>query len=702
MKNSFTQPARVVAMTFVVASCLAAGADAPATAAQPSKNPELAQRLPALEKLADQVEADIKPFLESNDPKVQDAVDGARLRILAVRSARRLMDFADGPAPAQEDFLNRGIHNTAVSHLTRMSIRMRQKCLEEWQEGLEYYLRCAKDGTDPYKDMIYGMRTVRSPIDGQLLWYEYWLPKDYLPQKKYPLEIRLHSGNGVLWQATGVVGRPAHAKNLPDQAASLYWGHANYSQWKGQSIWVHPCGRGNNDYAWMGEAAVMQVVEHVKKTYSVDDDLVTGVGGSMGADGLGRLAALHPDVFAWAGLSAGGVYAWPKKIVFDPGRLVDNFANVPLAISIGGLDGYLKVVGPFMAELDRLAREFPGYYLNKQWIDPGKGHENLDEKIVQASKEWLSQQKPRNLWPKLAVYKTDCLRYDGAYWVAIDTVGDPATAAKITADAREAGPIKVALQNVTRFHLNLAKELVGDAKDVKVAIDGGAPLVVPAGGIVYFAQDAGKWSRTDKRYPDGLIKKHGLSGPISDAFMEHPVLMVYATQNADAADGGKQIDNFVRYYFGPGDGYEIMHTGFDRKADADVSDADIAQRNLVIFGDPSKNKLLARLVDKLPVKYTGEGFEIGGKSYKNSAQGLMMIYPNPLNPQRYVLLVPEVMGKCDALGITHVSIELCYLGDWLVIEPQKHWPERIWAFPIASGSFDSQWNLPATATQSSP
>ena len=38
--------------------------------------------------------------------------------------------------------------------------------------------------------------------------------------------------------------------------------------------------------------------------------------------------------------------------------------------------------------------------------------------------------------------------------------------------------------------------------------------------------------------------------------------------------------------------------------DTDVTDADIANSNLVLWGDPGSNKVLARIADKLPVKWT--------------------------------------------------------------------------------------------------
>jgi hypothetical protein len=71
-------------------------------------------------------------------------------------------------------------------------------------------------------------------------------------------------------------------------------------------------------------------------------------------------------------------------------------------------------------------------------------------------------------------------------------------------------------------------------------------------------------------------------------------------------------DNYVRYYFGPGDGHEVLHTAFDRKADKDVSEQDVAACNFVLFGSPAQNRILAKIAGKLPFSYDGEGFEVAG------------------------------------------------------------------------------------------
>lgn len=60
-----------------------------------------------------------------------------------------------------------------------------------------------------------------------------------------------------------------------------------------------------------------------------------------------------------------------------------------------------------------------------------------------------------------------------------------------------------------------------------------------------------------------------------------------------------------------------------------------------------------------------------------------MVYPNPLNPQRYVLLLPEEYAGAAPLA----------LPDYVVgqqIKDGKRESSRV----LAQGSFDGQWRLP--------
>ena len=74
------------------------------------------------------------------------------------------------------------------------------------------------------------------------------------------------------------------------------------------------------------------------------------------------------------------------------------------------------------------------------------------------------------------------------------------------------------------------------------------------------------------------------------------------------------------------------------RQDKDITDAEIAASNLVLWGDPGSNRVLARIAERLPVKWTAEGIVVGGKRYPADTHAPILIYPNPLNPKKYVVL----------------------------------------------------------------
>ena len=72
--------------------------------------------------------------------------------------------------------------------------------------------------------------------------------------------------------------------------------------------------------------------------------------------------------------------------------------------------------------------------------------------------------------------------------------------------------------------------------------------------------------------------------------------------------------------------------------DVSITDEEIAESNLVLWGDPGSNKLLARIADKLPITWSAENVTLGGKRFASSTHVPVLVYPNPLNAQRYVVL----------------------------------------------------------------
>jgi len=56
------------------------------------------------------------------------------------------------------------------------------------------------------------------------------------------------------------------------------------------------------------------------------------------------------------------------------------------------------------------------------------------------------------------------------------------------------------------------------------------------------------------------------------------------------------------------------------------------------LGDPASNKLIGQIAGKLPMKWDGASVAIGKKFFPADHHAAVLVYPNPLNPAKYVVL----------------------------------------------------------------
>jgi len=126
--------------------------------------------------------------------------------------------------------------------------------------------------------------------------------------------------------------------------------------------------------------------------------------------------------------------------------------------------------------------------------------------------------------------------------------------------------------------------------------------------------------------------------------------------------------------------------------DAKLTDAQIKDSNLILWGDPSSNAVLKKIADKLPVKWTKDGLEFGGKKYDAATHLPILIFPNPLNPRRYVVLNSGfTFSRACASGTN--SLQTPKLPDWAIVDttvpPDDKFPGKI----VDAGFFDEQWRF---------
>ena len=129
------------------------------------------------------------------------------------------------------------------------------------------------------------------------------------------------------------------------------------------------------------------------------------------------------------------------------------------------------------------------------------------------------------------------------------------------------------------------------------------------------------------------------------------------------------------------------------KNDDDVTDADIAAHNLVLWGDPTSNKLLAKIADKLPIRWDSDDVQVGEKKFPVAHHVPVLIYPNPLNPKRYVVLNSGfTFREYDYLNNAR---QVPKLPDFAVIDIDTPVSSRAPGGIVTAGFFTERWQLPA-------
>ncbi|MGD8240639.1 MAG: prolyl oligopeptidase family serine peptidase, partial [Armatimonadota bacterium] len=518
-------------------------------------------------------------------------------------------------------------------------------------------------------------RAYENETDGTAQPYHVWVPQSYDPERPTPLVVFLH---GYVPYTT--INDP-WVPLATDIAAAERLGF----------LFLVPYGRRNSDFVAAGDVDVLAAMREAHAFYNVDQERIYLMGVSMGGYGAWNIGLRYPHLFAalgpvsghtdmarWLGRSRAAMPFWKRwHYEWDnPIDLAENAANMPLHLMHGALDLTIPTdQSDFMVARLRTL----GYPIDYTRV-PGEGHfVYFGPRVYDATMDWFAD-KRRVQWPKQVVYKTYSLRYDTAYWVTIEQLeqwGDPAF---MDVRAVEDNRIIVRTKNVAALTLRLGEELV----------DLGAPVTivherrdvfsgdVPASGEVTLYLD----EEYEAERKEGLWKKKALCGPIEDAY-NYPFLIVRGTSGGPAARAAAiaKADRFA-------DEWDKYADGVPRvKDDTKVTRQDLARYNLVCFGSPARNVVVRRAAGKLPIKFQNGAFVVGDRSFSGDDVGLVMIYPNPFSPDRYIVVQSGAFYG-DAVSINHKHD---LLPDFIVFDGVIQADQTNRA--LCAGFFDRQWRL---------
>ena len=453
-----------------------------------------------------------------------------------------------------------------------------------------------------------------------------------------------------------------------------------------------------------GEIDAFEAMNSVKKHYPIDENRVAIRGFSMGGAACWHLAVHYPSTWAAAAPGAGfsetvdflKVFQnepvkptwYEEKLyhMYDATDYAGNLFNCPTVAYSGDDDTQKQAADMMVAAAKREGLTFA--YL----IGPHTKHAYEPETKKELAKEIDAiVEKGRDETPAEVRFTTYTLRYNRDAWVTVDGLEKHWDRADVRAKLAPNG-VTVDTKNVSAFSLTLPADKAPMA--LAVTVDGTA-LEGPAVSkdrpwTVHFRKADGKWKVVEAANDGSLAKRHGLQGPIDDAFMDS-FLMVKPTGKPLNDKVGAWVEGEMKH------AVEHWRKQFRGEApvkdDAEVTDADIAAHNLILWGDPSSNKVLAKIADKLPILWEGDKLVVGADSYPAANHVALLIYPNPLNPKRYVVLNSGfTFREYDYLNNAR---QISKLPDYAVIDVDTPPSSRLPGAVVNAGFFDEQWKLQA-------
>jgi len=472
------------------------------------------------------------------------------------------------------------------------------------------------------------------------------------------------------------------------------------------TIVLHLYGRYCNANKFAGEIDLLEALEHVKKHYPIDENRIVIRGFSMGGAACWQFAVHYPSLFVAAAPGAGFsetpefLRVFQKEIVqptwyekklyhmYDCPDSARNLLNLPTVAYSGDEDNQKQA-----ADIMGVALEKEGLSMT-HIIGPQTKHSyHRDSKVEINRRIDAIAARGRNPIPERVSFTTYTLRYDRSYWVKIDGLQQHWERGRVEAVIDSPKQVSVTTEGVTAFTLDMLSGYapLDPFTQPKVLIDGQsllAPKVeTDVSWTASFHKDGDKWKVGAITAP-GVRKVHGLTGPIDDAFMDS-FIMVRPT-----GPGNPGITKWV--------GTEMEHaiTHWRRqfrgearvKDDKDVTEIDIASSNLILWGDPKSNAIIAKIADRLPIAWTPETIQIGDSKYPSAEHTLVAIYPNPLNPKKYIVLNSGfTFREYDYLNNAR---QVSKLPDFAVVDVRVPMSSRFPGKVVMGGFFDESWKLP--------
>jgi hypothetical protein len=530
------------------------------------------------------------------------------------------------------------------------------------------------------------VRGFRSALDGSVQPLRITIPEEYDGSAALPVDVALHGRFTSLYEVEYIdTWQGAEIQYLPG------------------TIQIDVNGRGKNAYHWPGETDVFEAMRFAQANYKVDQDRMLLRGFSMGGAGVWHIGLHFPDL--WTSVEAGAgdneSHRMPDVTALAPHQqamctIFDNMYewtlnafNTRFIGYVGEMDGSLR---KHILARQQLLRE--GFHFTGQSFTDGVSvsespgirffvaantpHAYPPEFRKRTEALHLENVKRGRQVPDHVRFLTYTARYNRSFWLTLDGLEKHYQRAEV--DATRSADRK-------QFDLKtkgLTRLLVRDvAAGASMNIDGESVKAAGSGEIALEKSD-GKWRLGALQEDKTLRKRHGLQGPIDDAFLD-PFLVVRPTGTPWNAAANQQALRLLNEF---DQRYRIAFRGRIRiKNDTEVTEADFGKYHVVLFGDPGSNRWIGRLNGKLPVQWTRESVALGSQRFSAAESLPALIYPSPLGSSRYVVINSGITANWEDWAGDFSTPQY---GDFAILRVNGKDVSDV----AHAGIFDEFWRLP--------
>jgi pimeloyl-ACP methyl ester carboxylesterase len=542
-----------------------------------------------------------------------------------------------------------------------------------------------------------------SKIDGSVQPYGLVVPASFRPNSphRHRLDFWFHGRGETLSELDFIYGRQRSAGEFTPPNAFV----------------LHSYGRYCNGNKFAGETDAFEALAHVRKYYPIDEDRLVVRGFSLGGAACWHMAVHHAGLWAAAAPGAGfsetadflKVFqseklkpAWYEQKLWHLYDCTDwavNLFQCPTVAYSGENDKQKQAADMMAAAMAKVGLDLVHI------IGPKMGHSyHMDSKKEINRRIDSILERGRDPVPPRIRFSTWTLKYNRMNWVVVDGLEQHWERGFIDADLSGSAAdnsVRIMTRNISAFTLSFdpGQCPLDNARPPRVFIDSNKPsaprVLSDRSWTASFRKAGSRWELVEGQPDQAQVgKRHGLQGPIDDAFTDS-FLMVRPTGSPLNEKVGAWAETELAHATNQ---WRRQFRGDARvKDDSAVTEADIAAHHLVLWGDPSSNQILAKIADKLPIEWDVRNVKAGKDSFPAAHHVPVLIYPNPLNPKKYVVLNSGfTFREYDYLNNAR---QVPKLPDYAVVDVNVPASSRAPGGIVTAGFFNERWELTATSSK---